>query len=385
MLEASGFAASGPGRGFVIGTDGLADLDTAGMTLTWFDLDVPAFVTFSRSQGKAKRTALQHYDFEHAIRLDIARAAARRTGSADDPEPLVQPVFTEECGTCPWHDHCLAIAGDLASASVTAGRLDVREWRALDRLGITTRDQLCGLDVEHWPLLDDYLLEVTHQSRPVERLHTAVRRARMARDGIRLVRETTGAIDVPRADVEIDFDLEDAEGRVYLWGALVTAPDGAAAYVPHVSWQPLDEQSERELAQEFVSWLREQRDAAAARGQSTLAFHYTSHELSHLRRILGADEVADVAPIFVDLYPVVSEHYFGASGLGLKQVAQHFGFAWRDEEPNGLLSQLWYLEAVGDDVVRAEAARQRLLDYNEDDVRATLVTRNGMGADPAPG
>jgi predicted RecB family nuclease len=379
MLEACGRAADTTPRGFIIGTDGLVELDPSGFCLTWLDLATPLFTTFSRSQGKAKRTALERYDFEHDIRLEIARVAEQRCGEADDPEPLVKPIFTDECTYCPWHDYCLGIAGDAASAHITSGRLDLREWRALDRLGVSTVDELAALDVDDPGFLEQYLPEVTHKSDARTRLATAVRRAGMVRDGVRLARESTGPIPVPRADVEIDFDLEDAEGHVYLWGALVTDPTGRESFEPTYSWDPLDEESERALAQEFVDWLRTQRDEAAARGQSLLAYHYTNHEIAHLCRILGEDEIADLVPLFVDLYGIVSAHYFGVAGHGLKQVAPAFGFDWRDESPSGLLSQGWYLDAIqSDDPEAAAAARERLLTYNEDDVRATLAVRRGM-------
>jgi predicted RecB family nuclease len=379
MLEACGRAAESTPRGFIIGTDNLTDLDPTGFCLTWLELATPQFTTFSRTRGTARRTALERYDFEHGIRLEIARVAEQRCGAPADPEPLVKPIFSDECGTCPWHDYCLAVAGDAASAHIKSGRLDVREWRALDRLGISTVDELAALDVDDQDFLDAYLPEVSHKSDARGRLATAVRRARMVRDGVRLVRETTGAIPVPRADVEIDFDLEDAEGRVYLWGALATDGAGRESFEPTVSWDVLDETSERALARAFVDWLRRERDEAAARGKSLLAYHYTSHEIGHLKRILGEDEIADVLPLFVDLYAYVSAHYFGVAGHGLKEVAPAFGFHWRDESPSGLLSQLWYLDAIqSEDLALAAASRERLLTYNEDDVRATLAVRRGM-------
>ena len=49
---------------------------------------------------------------------------------------------------------------------------------------------------------------------------------------------------------------------------------------------------------------------------------------------------------FVDLLEIVKEHYFGAAGLGLKLIARHAGFPWRDEDPGGLNSQRWFAEAV---------------------------------------
>jgi predicted RecB family nuclease len=72
--------------------------------------------------------------------------------------------------------------------------------------------------------------------------------------------------------------------------------------------------------------------------------------------------------------------------LRLKAVAPVAGFAWRDPEPGGENSMAWYRAAVSgsgeaatDD---ARIHRQRILDYNEDDVRATYVLRQWMSQQP---
>ena len=76
----------------------------------------------------------------------------------------------------------------------------------------------------------------------------------------------------------------------------------------------------------------------------------------------------------------------GVDGLGLKVVATRgAGFAWRDEEPGGLASRTWFNQAVdGATPAEREAARTRVLEYNEDDVRATSVLREWLtGMDAA--
>jgi predicted RecB family nuclease len=80
---------------------------------------------------------------------------------------------------------------------------------------------------------------------------------------------------------------------------------------------------------------------------------------------------------FCDLWAVVKTHFFGAHGLGLKVVASEgAGFHWRDDDPGGLNSQRWFLDAIHAETADiAASARQRVLDYNEDDVIATARVR----------
>jgi predicted RecB family nuclease len=376
MLEAIDRAAAGGACGFVIGTDVRTELSGSGHVLTWLDLDAPLFETYSRSEGRKKRSALERYDHELGFRLKVAAAA--RAGE----EALVEPIFTDECRTCPWYDRCLDIADpDDASAAITAGRLSVREWRALGGLGIHTVHQLAALDPAEPAFWESYSAEVTHVAAPDKRLATAVRRARMVRDGLVLEREADGPVDMPRADVEIDFDIEwDPDTRVYLWGALVTRAGGAPAYESFVSWAPaLDDGAERALADSFAVWLRGEIASADAAGKSLRVYHYADVEPKHLERVLGKDAVADLTDRFVDLLPIMRAHFFAVAGHSIKKIAPAFGFAWRDDDPGGLQSQAWLVEArsAASDDDRA-SARRRILEYNEDDVRATAAIRNGL-------
>ncbi len=384
MIQACGYApVEEPVMGFIIGTDEPPAPGGGAHALTWLDLEEPLFTTFSRSLGTRRRSAIERYDHEHGFRLKVAERALERVGSPDDPPALVVPVVTDECDVCPWHDYCRVLLGpDAASAILQAGRLDVREWAALAEVGVHTAMDLAAIDVTDESWWAEYLPQVTHQPRARERLATAVRRAGMALAGQGLDRITTGPISVPSADVEIDFDIEwDTENRVFLWGALVTDeknPEGA--YVDFTEIDALDAAAEHALGMRFLTWLREHIAAAAERGETVAVFHYSHPETSHLVRVLGSNEPADVLPLFVDLLPIIRRHFVGVAGLGIKQVAPEFGFHWRDDYPGGLQAQSWIHSArLGDPEMR-ESFCLRLLEYNEDDVRATAYIRKGLRA-----
>jgi predicted RecB family nuclease len=382
MLQACGFAAD-PALGAVIGNDGL----TPNPVLAWADLDRPSVRTFSRShpEGWRLRSLLERYDFEQDFRVAIAEVAARQTGHPEtDPPPLVRPIVNRECGRCHWWEHCRPqLDPDDVSLRIDKGALDAREIVTLRRHGIGTVTDLAEVDLD--PLLIWYLPEVTHRSGAEARIRTAVRRARMFREGRWFDRETSGPIEVPRTCVEIDFDIESAaNGRVYLWGFLVQRADGPAVYHEFSRFAELDEPAELDLAREAFEWLR----SVVETGESVTVYHYSGYEVAKIRALAdrAGDPLLDWAAAyaeeeFVDLLEIVKAHYFGVAGLGLKLMAAHAGFSWRDDDPGGLNSQVWFAEAVHAESAPARAAaRQRVLEYNEDDVIATSALRAWLRA-----
>jgi predicted RecB family nuclease len=383
MLQACGFGAE-PAFGGVIGTDDLFEAPV----LVWADLGEPQVRTFSRTspEGWRLRSFLERYDYEHAFRLKIAAVAQHQTGRPDqDPELLVHPIVNRECPRCQWWEHCLPqLDPDDVSLRLDKTPLDMREIATLRQHGITTITDLGDADLDQ--LMEWYLPEVTHREGAEGRIRVAARRARMLLDGISFDRETTGPIEMPQAEVEIDLDIESSmDGRIYLWGFLIQQI-GRSVPVYHEfgRFDDLDDSSEAALAVDAFSWLRSVVDCTP----SVVVFHYSGYEIAKIIELARRehDELLDWAAAyaeehFVDLLEVVKAHYFGVSGLGLKLMARHVGFSWRDEDPGGLNSQLWFAEAVHGETAEIRAqARRRVLEYNEDDVTATSQVRAWLRA-----
>ena len=80
---------------------------------------------------------------------------------------------------------------------------------------------------------------------------------------------------------------------------------------------------------------------------------------------------------WIDLHDQVKRQIQTEGPLGLKQLAGAAGFRWRDANPSGEASMQWYEVARGDDP-EAMTSRQRILDYNEDDCRATKALRDWL-------
>ena len=385
LLEASGYAAAGPPLAGVIGIDEFA-FDPDGEPehgITWIPLDVPLVRTFSRSSdtGWRLRTVLERYDHEFDFRVKVAETA--RAGGSQ----LVQPIRNHECRSCVWWQRCEPVLGaDDISVRLEISPLDVREIGVLRGLGIRTVTELAGADLAE--LKPRYLPEVRHREGAERRLEYAHRRAQLMLAGVELERITTGPIEVPAGAVEVDLDLEtSADGRIYLWGFWVDdRRPGAGAeprFVEFSEWSDLDAEGELALAVRALGWLR---DLVAEVGDVRV-YHYSAFEVHQVQRLAAAAPeepmlqwaLEDTAR-WCDLYPVVRDHYFGTRGLGLKVVAKlGAGFHWRDTDPGGLASQAWFAEAChGASPDSRGAARQRVLDYNEDDVRATWQLRRWL-------
>ncbi|MEQ1703217.1 MAG: ribonuclease H-like domain-containing protein, partial [Ilumatobacteraceae bacterium] len=203
-----------------------------------------------------------------------------------------------------------------------------------------------------------------------------------------------GIVDtgVPRADVEVDIDMECAlDGRTYLWGTLLTVRSGRKigvkqGYRAFVSWESPSAQSEASIFLEVWSWLIKVKFAALDRGQTFRVYcWHESAEISKLRRgaklvgvpgVLAAINsfVAD-AELWVDLRREFDRVALSPVGTSLKTIAQFADFRWRDEAPGGDQSMVWFNAAANG----AAGSQQRLLDYNEDDLRAGLAIREWLG------
>jgi len=199
-------------------------------------------------------------------------------------------------------------------------------------------------------------------------------------------RTTTSA---PRADVEVDIDMENIEEGVYLWGALVTertSGTDSSTYTAFASWEPMTPAVEVANSLRFWYWLREIRVSAERAGRSFRAYCYNAAaENTYLRRLGARGDISTEVGAFigsdqwVDLLKVVDDQLITGGSLGLKKIAPLTGFSWAVEDPGGGMSMLRYDEAVGssDDAEREEA-RSWLQVYNRGDVEATLAIRHWL-------
>jgi predicted RecB family nuclease len=182
------------------------------------------------------------------------------------------------------------------------------------------------------------------------------------------------------------------DGSVYLWGMLI---DGC--YEPVVDWGDPGPDLEARLFVAF--WDRLDALVRRAGEDDTRLVVYVWHEeaeLGAMRRgaAVAAERLArgDLVPALedrlandlevVDLLQVYRQRFLHGNGYGLKVVAPKVGFSWSDPDPSGSDSMVWHRLAVtapapGEPDQR-QTMRDRLLRYNEDDVRATAAVRDWL-------
>jgi predicted RecB family nuclease len=148
----------------------------------------------------------------------------------------------------------------------------------------------------------------------------------------------------------------------------------------------------------FVSFLAEQPTPAAERDAFTAAFdylaahadaaiyYYSKYERTIYRKlqqkypdICTPEDVERLfePPRAVDLYGdvVLKATEWPTRDHSLKTLAKYLGFTWRDTHPSGAASVEWFDRWCRE---RSPEIRQRILDYNEDDCRATRVLLDGI-------
>ncbi|OXM71258.1 recombinase RecB [Amycolatopsis vastitatis] len=359
-------------------TLGQADESFALGGVIGLDADVVVWHDLTAGTWPGGRDALTEYQARFADRLAIATAAA------NGEEPLAEPSRVLECRRCPWWPTCEVVLTETRDVSLVVRGEDAVELR---RAGVSTVDKLAALD----PAGEPPAVNWTGVTFP-----DAVVLARAWLADLTLVRRVE-AVDVPRADVEVDVDMESfGDAGAYLWGCLLSGADIGLpqGYRAFATWDPLPTDDEARSFAEFWAWLTDVRERTEAAGLTFRAYCYNA--LAENRWLFGSVERFGDHPgvpakkeiqsfvdseQWVDLFRSVTDQFLCSHGKGLKVIAPVAGFSWRDPEAGGEASMRWYRDAVGMDGEKPDDdQRERLLRYNEDDVLATRALREWIDA-----
>ena len=311
------------------------------------------------------------------------------------------PYWHRDCLNCDFSEHCEQELEAIDDVSLTRFT-NKEQQRLLKENGIATRVALSKLDPHRarasrakatTPPLEGPVEDLL--SRSIEKLDDLIYRARAHVSGSFLRIGEPEKMGCPTADVEIDIDMESYNDVTYLWGAYVTHNTPVAGlepgYYSFVEWNELNEETEAAVFTSFWHWLTSVRQLCREQGRSLAAYCFwaQAEDGSMNRAVLssppGGPTQKDLDSFraqqpkqWIDLHELAKNQIQTEGPLGLKMLAMAAGFSWRDENPSGEASMLWYEVASRDESVEALASRSRLLAYNEDDCRATKALRDWL-------
>jgi predicted RecB family nuclease len=373
------------------------------LRLVWVKLDWQLY-------DRERTSALESYDTKFDLtRQVIVRALARH----DDPtlEPLVRPDKRAACDECKWRTVCSDDRKDADNITVLPG-LTVDRAQVHYDLGVDTIARLSRLHIPTAAKVaagetvtdSDDVDTARYDGTKVWNLVGSIDQARVWRAGKAHRARGAERVQLERMPIELDVDIEDVAGRVYLIGVSASGRRREASgdsksrreYRSFVSWDDTDEVSARVLA-EFWDYITSMRSYARQNHWGLRLYHYGPHEVTtftKVARTYGGEKVGrnltvptvgeleDLmgSPMWVDMYPIVrSQVVWPTEDMTLKSVASFCGHTWRDTDPSGANSMAWYRDAIAaDDSAERRAARSRVLAYNEDDCDATLAIRNWL-------
>jgi predicted RecB family nuclease len=282
-------------------------------------------------------------------------------------------IAHNRCDLCQWLGHCYGIAQAEQHLSLLPGVTPSR-YTYLKELGLLTLEDLASANPKLIESLPGFGWQVTHR---------LIRQAQAALHNHALpdiiFAEHPASVpllspqELPTAPVELYFDIEAApdQNLVYLHGVLV-----------------VDRQSNTETfhallaetqAEEQVVW--EQLLELLWKHSTAPIFHFCPYEVQTVKRLAEQYNTPThlVEPLvdrFVDLHERVTRvAILPVESYALKPIARWVGFDWRNPEANGAQSICWYAQWVstGD-----RSHLEAILDYNEDDCRATYWVKNWL-------
>lgn len=331
-------------RAFVI--DAAGDLD-------WYDLSQPI--------GRGAP----------AVREWVAGLTAHARAIRDG-EAATRPALVAACGICRWRTACAAVieaADDLTR---------------IPGLGRALRDVIEPLAPTVAALSDIDLASVPHRggASPLpglgaERLAKfQARAAALTEPGS--VPYATCDLALARAGDERHLDIETdptAGGFAYLHGVYWIRDGQAPRYLSFFAEHPGEE---RDAFAAAIDFLSENGDALIT---TYSAFEKTTYRMLQRRypEVVGAERIEALfdRPRTIDLYfdAVLPHTVWPLTSYGLKKIARHLGFDWRDHDAGGAASIAWFAEYCA---TRDPAIRRRIERYNEDDCRANAVVLEGL-------
>jgi predicted RecB family nuclease len=376
LLESLGYAPEGEPFGGIIGPE---------KYLVWRSLDGP----------------LGDYDKQFKVRLAALMALI------DQKPPHTKPIWNPSwCDQCHWREHCKekllteqhvslikGVSYTKAVALESAKPKPIRTW--VELANATAED----LVIKGWPRPQ---VEIDHA------------RARLSGSTFPFTPRASEDFSVPRADVEIDFDMEsitksEANGRpdcVYLWGTLTKIRSEKVREIlnnPREGFYGFsifeNNESEAEALSSFWNWVQEWISKSVEHNFSLNFFCYhgaaentamksVSKRANGKVGVPALEEIEEFkqSDYWIDIEDYVKKLIWPTENQSLKTIGKIAGAKW-EEGANGALSTVWFDTWTRSlDPAERDSLKNQLLEYNTNDVEATLIIRDwindGLSSNP---
>jgi len=326
-------------------------------------------VPYDLNQPQNSNSADTLWD-EYQSALAEARAIlARRT--------IPQAAYAAVCKLCHWHTACinqLTQADDLTLIPDLSRRVRDAMQGRIATVAELAASNPAGFIVKGKKTVFKHL--------GAERLRQFHARAMMLKQAVpRPFLRASVTLRVLPTELFFDIEVDPLRDICYLHGIVdrLEGDNGSERFVSFFCEEPTPA-AERDAFAGAFAYLSNQVDS--------VIYYYSKYERTIYRKlqakypdVCSADDVERLfePPRAVDLYFDVVEKAteWPTRDHGLKTLAAYLGFDWRDKHPSGAASVEWFDRWVRD---RDPAMRQRILDYNEDDCRATRVLLDGIRA-----
>lgn len=308
------------------------------------------------AEGNERAFAVDDYiDQFHLTRLQIEKIL-----NGEKPAPFLK----SGCKRTPWYSLCISETEGCDDVSLIY-KISQADQRRLYEIGIRTVHDMAGADVnELQSKLEDWTFDkIVRFSNQAKSLVT--REPKILRKPI-----------FPEVAHEVYFDIESDPTRDidYLLGFLVKSKAEAFDGKPKYDYfLAKSKEEEPEIWKKFLDFLSGLDDF--------VIYHYAYYERQVFDRLAlkyGAPTllISKFKENTIDLHlKLVDTAVLPLYFYGLKDVAGYLGYKWDNPHAGGAESVVWYNDWLDK---KDNAILERILKYNEDDVRATLLIKEWL-------
>ncbi len=302
---------------------------------------------------------LEEFDahlFEQSYRL--ARSEVERLVTGRE---CSEPVLGSHCLQCEWFKRCEKWVEETGDPT---GVFFIGSTKfGLKNAGIQTVEDLSKIDVKKFLKPPNKIprMGALSLNRAKERAQVVLERKPRIRSGYFF----------PEVQNEVFFDIEDDPTRnlTYLYGLLEKQRGDKARFTYFFADNPTQEE---EKVRELWEFIR--------RKEHAVFYVYSPKERSTLRRLMKRYHLDPAVfdkyvELEYDLYQdlVVKYSDWPVFSYGIKFIAKQIGFSWRDSDPSGANSIVWFNDYLANP--KRKEIKERILQYNEDDCWAMVALK----------